>query len=469
MLQLISMKILAIIAGKIALLLTRLLKAGGGTTLPGFLAEHIDPIIVKKLAARLEHGVVVITGTNGKTTTAKMLTDILTEEGYRVLNNSAGSNLSRGVASALIKSSNIIGTRLAADIAVLEVDEATMPEITTKLRPALVIVTNLFRDQLDRYGELDKTAALIGGSLKGFPKMTTILNTDDPLVASLSECLEQEAGYFGITDKNIKTGSRAAMDSKDCVFCGHELTYTARYFGHLGMWDCENCKKARPIPNVTVSNIQVSPFNSKFELYLGKEKIDVQLNVPGLYNVYNALAAASAATALGVGVPAISHALRYCEAAFGRMELLMVNNRKIMTLLVKNPTGANQSLAAIYSDNPKKKVALILNDNFADGTDISWIWDIDFEYFKAEDSFFVVSGIRAEELALRLKYAGVAAKNVILEKDPVEAASKLAEKLEVDEVGYLLPTYTAMMEIRSHYTSSTDELCNLGKATKHGL
>jgi UDP-N-acetylmuramyl tripeptide synthase len=369
----------------------------------------------------------------------------------------------------LIRSSNLFGTHLWADIAVIEVDEATMPEVTTKLRPTLVLVTNLFRDQLDRYGELDKTAALIGKSLKGFPKMTTILNADDPLVSSLSEYLEKEAGYYGIVDASIQTKSKAAMDSKDCVFCGHELTYGARYFGHLGIWSCENCKKIRPQPQVTASNIKISPFSSDFSLNLGDEKLAVNLSIPGLYNVYNALAAASAAVSLGVGAPAISHALRYCEAAFGRMELLMVNNRKIMTLLIKNPTGANQALATIFSDGLDKKIAFVLNDNFADGTDISWIWDVDFEYFKLSKSLFVASGIRSEEVALRLKYAGVAIENIIQEKDPVKAVEQLAEKLESDEIGYLIPTYTAMMEIRGHFASSTDELCNLGKATKHGL
>lgn len=463
------MKILAIIAGKLALFLTRLLKAGGGTTLPGLLAERIDRNIIRSLSGRLKNGVVIITGTNGKTTTAKMLTDILFEEGYSVLNNSAGSNLSRGIAAALVRSTNIFGTRLRADIAVFEVDEATMPEVTTKLRPVMVLVTNLFRDQLDRYGELDKTAELIGSSLRGFSKMKTILNADDPLVSSLSGYLEEEALYFGIHDEDINTDSKAAMDSKDCTACGRELEYATRYFGHLGIWNCPNCRSSRAITNVSVTDIELSPFHTDFKLRLPKEEISINLTVPGLYNVYNALAASTAAVTLGVGTPAISHGLRCCEAAFGRMELLNVNDRKIMTMLVKNPTGANQALAAIYSDRVDKKIAFILNDNFADGTDISWIWDVDFEYFKTEKSLFVASGIRAEEIALRLKYAGVPKESIIIEPESVKAVERLASKLKAEEVGYLLPTYTAMMEIRGHFATSTDELCNLGKATKHGL
>jgi UDP-N-acetylmuramyl tripeptide synthase len=463
------MKILAIFVGKLALLMTRLFKAGGGTTLPGLLAERIDKEIIRKLSGRLKHGVVIITGTNGKTTTAKMLGDILSEEGYRVLNNSSGSNLSRGIAAALVRSTNIFGTRLSSDIAVFEVDEATMPEVTTKLRPSVVLVTNLFRDQLDRYGERDKRAELIGGSLKGLHKMTTILNADDPLVAGLSKYLEVKAEYFGIDDESISTGSKAAMDSKDCITCGRELTYRNRYFGHLGVWRCDNCKDSRPTLEVSVTKVRISPFQTEFELQLPSESLEVRLSIPGLYNAYNALAAASAAVSLGVGAPAIAHGLRYCEAAFGRMEIISVKDQKVMVLLVKNPTGANQALAAIFSDSPQKKIAFVLNDNFADGTDISWIWDIDFEYFKAEKSLFVASGIRAEEIALRLKYAGLPTENILIEKDSVHAVEILAEKLEGDEIGYLLPTYTAMMEIRGHFTSSTDELCNLGKVTKHGI
>ncbi|MDD3480753.1 MAG: Mur ligase family protein [Patescibacteria group bacterium] len=463
------MKFLAILVGKLAALATRLTKTGSGTTLPGLMAEKIEPQIIRKIAERLKYGVIVVTGTNGKTTTSKMLVEILSEEGYTVLHNPSGSNLTRGIASALIHSVNIFGTGLEADIAVFEVDEATMPEATTKLRPRAVLLTNLFRDQLDRYGELDKTAAIIGNSLRGFSEMTTILNADDPLVSSLAKYSEGEVVYFGVEDQGITTDSGLAMDSKDCIACGHELVYEERYLGHLGKWHCENCKEKRQKPLVSASSIKVSPFVSKFELALPKENLKVEMPIPGLYNVYNALAAATAATVTGVGAPAISHTLRNCEAAFGRMELIEVEGKKIMVLLIKNPTGANQALSAIYSDGKPKKVGLFLNDNFADGTDVSWIWDIDFEYFKIAGSEFVASGIRGEDMALRLKYAGVDKKNYKLEKDINLATKELAKKLKKDEIGYLLPTYTAMIEIRNNFTVKSDELCNMGKVTKRGL
>jgi len=236
------MKLLAIWLGKFSLVLTRILRVGSGTTFPGLLAEKIDRNIIKKLSERLTYGAIIITGTNGKTTTAKMLTEMLCAEGFSVLHNPSGSNLTRGIASALIHSTNFFGTKLNADIAVFEIDEATMPEATTKIRPKVVLVTNLFRDQLDRYGELDKTAAIIGSSLRGFADLTTVLNADDPLVVSLSKYSEGKVIYFGIEDKNISTKSKAAMDSKDCLECGHELNYENRYFGHLGVWKCSKCK-----------------------------------------------------------------------------------------------------------------------------------------------------------------------------------------------------------------------------------
>ncbi|MBW6431622.1 DUF1727 domain-containing protein, partial [Patescibacteria group bacterium] len=315
------MRFLAILVGKLTLLATRLFRLGSGTTLPGLIAEKIDPNIIKKLSSDFRHGVVVVTGTNGKTTTAKMIVEILSEEGFTVLHNPSGSNLTRGIASALIQSANIIRHGLEADIAVFEIDEATMPEATTKLRPNIILVTNLFRDQLDRYGELDQTAAIIGKSLRGLAKTKVILNADDPLVSSLSDYAEGEVIYFGVEDERVRTDSIAAMDSKDCIYCGHELNYESRYLGHLGKWKCENCKKVRQAPIYSASQVEISPQKSTFELHLNNESVKIEMPIFGLYNVYNALAAAAVSSVLEAGLPVISHSLRNCEAAFGRMEV----------------------------------------------------------------------------------------------------------------------------------------------------
>jgi UDP-N-acetylmuramyl tripeptide synthase len=463
------MKLLAIWLGKLALILTRVFHFGSGTTFPGLLAERIDRDIIKKLSSRLNGGAVIVTGTNGKTTTAKMLVEILSEEGYTVLHNPSGSNLTRGIASALIQSTNIFGTRLQADIAVFEIDEATMPEATTKIRPTVVLVTNLFRDQLDRYGELDKTAAIIGSSLRGFADLKLILNADDPLVSSLASYSDGETLYFGLNSNEISTTSKAAMDSKDCLACGHELEYSNRYFGHLGNWKCPNCGIARPKPTFVAEKIVLSPENVSFDAAMGQETLPIKMTIPGLYNVYNALSAAATAEVVGAKGPAISQALRNFSAAFGRMEVLDIADKKAMVLLVKNPTGANQALAAVLSDDKPKKILFALNDNFADGTDVSWIWDIDFECFNLSKVQFVVSGIRAEDIALRLKYAGINEEQIISEKDPVAATEKTAELADSKEMFFVFPTYTAMMEIRNHFAPKNDQLAELGKVTKHGV
>lgn len=463
------MKLIAIWMGKLALVLTRVFHFGSGTTFPGLLAERIDKDIIKKLSSRLKGGAIIVTGTNGKTTTAKMLVEILSEQGYTVLHNPSGSNLTRGIASALIQSVNFLGTNLEADLAVFEIDEATMPEATTKIRPKVVLVTNLFRDQLDRYGELDKTAALIGGSLRGFFDLTVILNADDPLVTSLASYVDGAVEYFGVNESKISTNSDAAMDSKDCTNCGHELNYQNRYFGHLGVWACPKCGLTRPKLNFEGANILLTPKSVKFDANLKNDKLRIEMAIPGLYNVYNALSAASVADTIGAGSPAISHALRNFSAAFGRMEVLEYKDRSAMVLLVKNPTGANQALAATLSDNAPKKILFALNDNFADGTDVSWIWDIDFESFNLKDVEWVVSGIRSEDIALRLKYAGVDVKKIIIESDPVAAFEKTAQLAKAGEMFFVFPTYTAMMEIRGKYALEGDKLAELGRVTKHGI
>ncbi len=463
------MKLFAILIGKFIIFATRITHMGSGTTLPGLVAQKIDRNIIRSLSEKLRYGAIIVTGTNGKTTSSKMLVEILSEEGYTVLHNPSGSNLTRGIASALIQSSNIIGTNLAADIAVFEVDEATMPEATTKIRPKIVVVNNLFRDQLDRYGELDKTASIIGNSLRGFSKMITILNADDPLVYSLSKYAEGTVKYFGLSDKDIIAKSTAAMDSKDCTECGHELIYKNRHFGHLGDWKCKNCGVARPKLDYYAEDIIISPEKSNFKIKLSKELLPVEIPLPGLYNVYNALSAVATSDIISSGGAAVSHALRNFAAAFGRMETLDIEGKKVMILLVKNPTGANQSLEAIFSDDKQKNILFALNDNFADGTDVSWIWDIDFESFDFSKTKIVASGLRAEDMALRFKYAGLIKNQFTIEKDIILAVKELIGKSKEGETSYIFSTYTAMIEIRNTFIEKDDVHSELGKVTKHGV
>ena len=460
---------IAVAAAKTARFGSRLLHAGSGTTLPGLVAEKLDPAVISELSASLPDGVIVVTGTNGKTTTAKMLTEILTAAGKRVLTNESGSNLTRGVASTLVSASRGVGLHIEADVAVFEIDEATMATAVPRLKPSIVVVTNLFRDQLDRYGELDKTAAIIGGALHTVDGVTALLNADDPLVASLSKDVRGTVAYFGIEDPAVGTAtSTAAMDSKDCVVCGHEYVYDARYFGHLGLWHCPSCGATRPQPTQAASAVTLSPHDSSFS-YRGRNRIDVNLGLPGLYNVYNALAAAAVAEEVGVEPEPIVSALGTFSAAFGRMERVRIEGAPAMLLLVKNPTGANQSLAAVFSDGAPKTLVFALNDNFADGTDVSWIWDVEFEAFDLPNSHWVASGIRAGDIAVRLKYAGLPLDRLEVVPDAVEACRRAAEKIAEGEEISVLPTYTAMMEIRAAFAPEGDALAGLGASTKRGL
>jgi UDP-N-acetylmuramyl tripeptide synthase len=436
----------AILIAKLAGFLSRKFKQGGGTTLPGLIAEKIDPNIISKLTSKIPDGAIVITGTNGKTTTAKMLAAIMAQSGHEVIYNFAGSNLSRGVASILIQHSNVFG-RVRGNVAIFEVDEATMPEIASKMTPKFVLVTNLFRDQLDRYGELDKTAKIIGQALRLMPRAKVVLNADDPLVASLSSYNENVV-YYGFEDK-FTTKSKGAIDSKDCISCGHELVYNPRYFGHLGKYKCSNCEFARPVPAYVLSDLKPAVENSgAIFCNANKEKKEIRIQIPGIYNLYNALAAASLASELSIGPAVIAHALENVTAAFGRMEKIKMIDHDFFLLLVKNPTGFTQALETLTFDRRPKNLLFALNDNYADGTDISWIWDAEVEIISDLANVVVASGMRGEDMLLRLKYGNFNTAKITLEKNLEKALDLALSEVPIGETLYVLPTYTAMLEIR---------------------
>ncbi|RJQ33349.1 MAG: Mur ligase family protein [Actinobacteria bacterium] len=444
-------KFLAVLKAKTSVSIIRLFKVGGGSTFPGLLAEKIDPQIITKLSSKLKYGSIIITGTNGKTTTSKMISDILTKAGYEVVSNRAGSNMTRGVASSLIEKSSWMGTKIDGDIGVFEIDEATMAYAVKKIKPKAILVTNLFRDQLDRYGELDKTAKIIKDSFSDANKTQIILNADDPLVASMGQ--DVNASYYGLDDSNIVATSEAAMDSKDCLRCGAELVFKQRYFGHSGIYSCPNCGFARPKPKNIAFNISLSPEATFMQLRLHSDAIGVSINLPGLFNVYNVLAAASLTHWLGVDKKIISESINAFQAAFGRMEKITIGKKHMLILLVKNPTGFNQVLRSITSDDTKKTVAILLNDNFADGTDVSWIWDSELELLKNRTGRIFVGGIRAQDMALRLKYAGLNMSFVKIIKEEEKVIDESLDSLPDGQTLYVMPTYTAMLKIRNMLTS----------------
>ncbi|HUZ84632.1 MAG TPA: MurT ligase domain-containing protein [Gaiellales bacterium] len=432
-------------AARTSAALSRRFGAGGGTTLPGRLLLAAAPDAIGRLARELADGSIALSATNGKTTTAKMLAAML-EPPLAVCANRAGANLGSGVASALLD-------RHAATIGVFEVDEAALPAVAAALKPRVLALGNLFRDQLDRYGELE----LVGEGWQRvcaslLPQTTVVRIADDPLVASLDTGSARTIGY-GLDDPAAALGDmQHASDSKWCARCGARLQHRSIYLGHLGDWLCPSCGNRRPALDVAAAELRPHGLEAtEFRLRTPLGERPVRLTVPGLYNVYNALAATAAAIATGlVGLDRIVQGLERFDAAFGRFERLSVNGRPLILLLAKNPAGANELLRTLAQEGRRKRLLVALNDRVADGRDISWIWDVDVEQLAGSVESLVATGGRAAELALRFKYAGIADGSTTVIA-PVEQALDAA-LAGGDGPLYVLATYTAMLELRAVLT-----------------
>jgi UDP-N-acetylmuramyl tripeptide synthase len=416
----------------------------GGTTAPGRLLLQLDEHAIGRLGRRLESGSVCLSATNGKTTTASMLDGILTRAGRHVVRNRAGSNMHWGVATALLDAG-----RSPGELGLMEVDEAWLPRVARELDPRALVLCNLFRDQLDRYGELELIAdrwADVVAERDG--RSAFVLNADDPLVADLGRERAQVT-YFGVDDDSLALPElQHAADSKHCRRCGHAYTYRAIYLGHLGHYRCPNCGRERPEPAVSAQRVRLRGMDgSDIELRAGSETTSVSLPLPGLYNVYNALAAAAAAIALGATLAEVRDGLEQMQAVFGRVEKIPVNGREVAILLVKNPAGANEVLRTLTLEDGQVDLWLALNDRIADGRDISWIWDADFELLAGRVRRATCSGTRAEEMALRLKYAGIDAP-IAVERDLGRSLDAAVADRDGDSPLFALPTYTALLGLR---------------------
>jgi lipid II isoglutaminyl synthase (glutamine-hydrolysing) len=423
--------------------LSRLLGAGGGTTVPGKLLWKLDPGSVDRLAARLPQGSALVSATNGKTTTAGMAAQILASS-RRLAHNRAGANLVSGVASALVAASG-------AELGLFEVDEAALPEVARRVRPRVVSLGNLFRDQLDRYGELELVAARWREMTRSLPPdATLVLNGDDPQLGDLAA--EREGSVvFGLDDpRHASPRLQHAADSKWCVRCGTAYVYEAAYIGHLGDYRCPSCGNARPPLDLRAREIELNGLEGvSFELQTPEGERRVELRVPGLYNVYNALAAASLSRALGASLEEIVAGLEGFAAAFGRFERIAIDGRALLMLLIKNPAGANEVVRTLIAAGPPRVLLVALNDEIADGRDVSWIWDVDFEPLLPHLERLVATGERAAELALRFKYAGVD-EGAIEVVPSLEAALDRGLELTPDGAELVaLPTYTAMLALRA--------------------
>jgi len=422
--------------------LSRRLGAGGGTTIPGKLLAELDRDAIDRLAARLATGTAVVSATNGKTTTTAMAAEILRPR-HKLAHNAAGANLVSGVASALLSAAD-------ADLGLFEVDEGALPELLPRLRPRAICLGNLFRDQLDRYGELELVAERWRDAVAGLSIETRLVyNADDPQLAGVGEAHGGSVA-FGLDDPRVARPSlQHAADSKYCIRCGTPYAYAAAYVGHLGDYRCPRGDHARPPLKVAAREVSLHGLErASFRLDTPEGSRRIELALPGLYNVYNAVAAAALARELGAELDDIAAGLERFSAAFGRFERIAVGGKRILLLLIKNPAGANEAVRTLADGGAPALVVVALNDEIADGRDVSWIWDVDFEPLLPELRTLVASGGRAAELALRFRYGGLDEHAIELEPD---LGAALDRGLELTPEGgelVILPTYTAMLGLQ---------------------
>jgi lipid II isoglutaminyl synthase (glutamine-hydrolysing) len=439
--------------------LSRVSRRGGGTSLPGKLLLRLAPDAVSQLGRTLPRGSVIVSATNGKTTTAGMVASVLAQAGIAAVHNRSGANMPGGVATALLERSRR-GRPEGAEIGLFEVDEAWLETLVSELDPRTVVLGNLFRDQLDRYGELERLADDWAAVARSSEQTLLVLNADDPLVVDVGRTDSGERRprtlYFGVEDHSHALPElEHAFDAKHCRRCGAPYSYTRAYLGHLGDYSCPRCGNARPPPDVAASRITFEGMSgSRVAMETPDGTVEFSLALPGLYNVYNALAASACCLSLGIPLETIKKGLESFAAAFGRAERLAIGSRSLSILLIKNPAGANEVFRTLAATARRPDASdggldllIALNDRIADGRDISWIWDADFEILSRDAGHVVCAGTRAPELALRLKYAGIAPERLEV-VEAIPAALGRALESEPGRPLYALPTYTALLELR---------------------
>jgi lipid II isoglutaminyl synthase (glutamine-hydrolysing) len=422
--------------------LSRLVGTGGGTTVPGKLLSKVDPGAIDRLAARLPAGTAVVSATNGKTTTAAMAAEILGSR-FRLAHNRSGANLVSGIASTLLAAGG-------AELGLLEVDEAALPEVVRRVHPRAVCLGNLFRDQLDRYGELELVAERWRNAVASLDEAAAlVVNGDDPQLGALA-AEHRLTTVYGLDDPRVaRPALQHAADSKYCIRCGTPYDYAAAYVGHLGDYRCPACGHARPPLEVAARSIELAGLDrASFDLVTPEGSRRIELALPGLYNVYNALGAATLARALGASLDEIAAGLGSFSAAFGRFERIPVGDKRILLLLIKNPAGANEVVRTLVDGAAPRLAVVALNDAIADGRDVSWIWDVDFEPLLEGLERIVATGDRAAELALRFAYGGLDEAAIDVEPDLERALDRGLELTPPGGELVVLPTYTAMLGLQ---------------------
>lgn len=426
---------------------------GGGTAAPGLVAERIDPGLLTKLSGQLPQGALVVAGTNGKTTTARMIADIAQANGWKTVHNRSGSNLVRGVVAAFVDHSSATG-RIGADVGVIEADEAALPELVKRIQPRVILLNNLFRDQLDRYGELDSIGKSWRVVLEQLPDSTTVIvNADDQTLVALTDTIAARRVCIGLDEENHRLESLPhAADAAVCRVCGADLEYRALYLSHLGEWYCTGCDRERPSLDLRAGAIAL---NGDIDLEITLSDTDsahaMRVGVPGLYNAYNALAAAAVAREFGIDWDVISQTLGEFQSAFGRIERFRHKERDFTMALVKNPTGFNEVLRMLTAGDGTlgHPTMISINDLDADGRDVSWLWDVDFELLAEGQGHLYTTGLRGDDMANRLKYADVPEQRIHpLGEDVTAAFDTFVESVPEGGSAYILPSYTSMLHLR---------------------
>jgi lipid II isoglutaminyl synthase (glutamine-hydrolysing) len=442
------------------------LRGGGATSAPGKVLLSLDRDAIGALGSRLARGSALISATNGKTTTAAMAAEIFEHAGIALVHNAEGANMAGGVATALLAAARGRGA-MDGELGLFEVDELWLDAVARQLQPRTILLGNLFRDQLDRFGELETIAERWAADLQ---TQQLVLNADDPLIADLGRERARTL-YFGVEDDTLALpGMAHAADAKHCRRCGAPYVFESIYLGHLGHYHCASCGQRRPQPSVRASEVVLEGVRAaSFKLSTPHGEAHVHLALPGLYNVYNALAAAALATAHEIPLASILAGLQQAKAAFGRAETITLSPargsngnataaasadaaapRELQILLVKNPAGANEVLRTLALEPGEHDVLGVLNDRIADGRDVSWIWDADFELLAGRIRSFTCSGSRAAELAVRLKYAGIEPQRIRVQPELARALDEAAaDRPDAHAPLYALPTYTAMLALRA--------------------
>lgn len=432
----------ALVLARLTYLAIKLLHRSSGTSFVGMMTLKVCPDFLAHCRKYIKNNAITISGTNGKTTTSGLVAHIFEENQNSIIHNVKGANMLTGIANVFALN---IKPFKRFDYAVIESDEAYLTKLYDYFKADYLLVTNLFRDQLDRYGELSTTASFIQNAIDKNKELKLILNADDPLVTNFGK--EKNAIYYGFEEVEFcseihNATSNAPTEVFNCI-CGKPLQYNKQFFAQEGHYYCAKCGFKRPEPNYK-GYVKIYSDYSELKIKHNDKDFEFKINLVGLYNAYNVLGAVACAMENGIDYQTIKKAVSTYKSIFGRAERRIINGHKTLIQLIKNPTGASEVLKTV---DLSSNIVIAINDNYADGRDISWLWDSDFEQLKNAQKLVITSGIRAKDMATRLKYAGIPQEKIIVEEDIKSAIALAAKSDNIEERITILPSYTALLKI----------------------